>query len=1050
MCFFISKKFDNINKGKFGIVVGKMLEKLLIELAKQVDCIYTLSSNEPIWITKVDSNGLYVETEKSREKLINGEQDKPWEYIPFDFIRTGWKEFIEVRTANSKDFIKTKGRSSFLLAFFHELPFVTKTFKENTVAIQLKEFTTEDLPSEQFHKVIAFLEEVINGVYDPKRLSEQTDSNLYRIKSRGRQDLRLLGFLNDENEKNELLFHEYINAADKYEVIKKQIVKHPYNKIVFEVLKLLSSVDKNEKKAILVELGKLIVRNSRGENLMVDSVAKERTTNLLNWLKAVGIVDDEWNLIQHNHENEWINFNDFKQNIFHSFFIKLRRYRANQLKELLNGKNKISLQQFNEEVWNIGYAVLNDTKLNVFNIIHNNDFDTLKKLNEQLEKNQLIYRGNSIWGTGTRVFGAQLKLTDQEKEQLINNAIEILNRTDLTPLEKVNNLIEIKGFGENIATGLVMVFHPDEFAIYNSQSFGALRKLGYSPETLEDFQKDITSLKETLHAADFIELDWYLYWINQENEERKSLKYWWVNQGQTHKEEKEGGYLWAPKQAKSGTIFAHHRNLIHAKIGDLVFAYSAGEIKAVGIVEREAEEHPKPKEISSGNWEEEGNLVRLTYYDLISPIKKEEIPEEWRLNEPGPFDRNGNVKQGYFFEVSEEFVGKLLGKFKHHFPKEVMDIINVPIQEDVKTLTYEQITNQIHSYISSKGFYYTEEEVINLFLSLKTKPFVILSGISGTGKTKIVQWLAESVGATEKNGRFTLIPVRPDWNDGSDLLGYVDIKGDFKPGPLTKVVLEAEQYPEYPYFVLLDEMNLARVEYYFSDVLSVMESRRWENGKIVSSNLLSKEVAGREIPLPSNVYIVGTVNMDETTHPFSKKVLDRANTIEFNRVNLSHLEFLKELEEVHPIPLKDEAFSAKYLHLKDVYQEYPHIVEQATNELVKVNQFLQPLGAHVGYRVRDEICFYLAYNEEGKLMTYENAFDYCLLQKILPRISGSDSRVQRALEQLYTFCTSFELNGNYDDLVDFSYARYPKSAAKILEMLRRLMDDGFTSFWISS
>ncbi|WP_235600467.1 McrB family protein [Aeribacillus pallidus] len=1026
-----------------------MLEKLLVELAKQIDCIYTLSSNNPNWITKVDSNGFYVETEKSREKFNNGEQDKPWEYIPFDFIRTGWNEFIKVRTANSKDFIKTKGRSSFLMAFFHELPFVTKTIKENSIAIQIKEFTTEDLPSEQFHKVITFLEEVINGIFDPKRLSEQTDSNLYRIKSRARQDLRLLGFLNDENEKNETLFHEYINSEDKYEVIKKQMVKHPYNKTVLEVLKLLSSVDKNEKKAILVELGKFIVRNSRGENLMVDSVAKERTTNLLNWLNAVGLVDDEWSLIQQNPENKLLNFNEFKQNIFHSFFIKLRKYRANQLKELLNGKNKISLQQFNEEVWNIGYAVLNDSKVNVFNLIHNKDFDTLKKLNEQLEKKELIYSGNSIWGTATRVFGAQLKLTDQEKEQLINNAVEILNRTDLTPLEKVKNLVDIKGFGENIATGLVMVFHPDEFAIYNSQSIKALKKLGFSPDTLEAFQKDIAHLKETLHAADFIELDWYLYWINQ-NEERKSLKYWWVNQGQTHKEEKEGGYLWAPKQTKSGTIFAHHRNLVYAKVGDIVFAYSTGEIKAVGIVEREAEELPKPKEISSGNWEEEGNLVRLTYYDLISPIKKEEIPEKWRLNETGPFDRNGNVKQGYFFEVSEEFVGKLLGKFKNHFPKELIEIINIPIQEEEKALTSEQITHHIHSYISSKGFYYTKEEVINLFLSLKTKPFVILSGISGTGKTKIVQWLAESVGATEKNGRFMLIPVRPDWNDGSDLLGYEDIKGEFRPGPLTKVVLEAEQNPEYPYFVLLDEMNLARVEYYFSDVLSVMESRRWENGKIVSSNLLSKEVARREVTFPSNVYIIGTVNMDETTHPFSKKVLDRANTIEFNRVDLSHLEFLKELEEVHPITLKDQAFSAKYLHLKDVYQEYPHIVELATNELVQVNQYLQPLGAHVGYRVRDEICFYLAYAEEGNLMTYKNAFDHCLLQKVLPRISGSDTRVQRALEQLYMFCTGAELHENYEDLANFSYAKYPKSADKILEMLRRLTDDGFTSFWISS
>lgn len=375
---------------------------------------------------------------------------------------------------------------------------------------------------------------------------------------------------------------------------------------------------------------------------------------------------------------------------------------------------------------------------------------------------------------------------------------------------------------------------------------------------------------------------------------------------------------------------------------------------------------------------------------------------------------------------------------------------NVRPDENGIILTSEQITHHIHSYISSKGFYYTKEEVINLFLSLKTKPFVILSGISGTGKTKIVQWLAESVGATEKNGRFTLIPVRPDWNDGSDLLGYEDIKGEFRPGPLTKVVLEAEQNPEYPYFVLLDEMNLARVEYYFSDVLSVMESRRWENGKIVSSNLLSKEVARREVTFPSNVYIIGTVNMDETTHPFSKKVLDRANTIEFNRVDLSHLEFLKGLEEVHPITLKDQAFSAKYLHLKDVYQEYPHIVEQATNELVQVNQYLQPLGAHVGYRVRDEICFYLAYAEEGNLMTYKNAFDHCLLQKILPRISGSDSRVQRALEQLYMFCTGVELHENYEDLANFSYAKYPKSADKILEMLRRLTDDGFTSFWISS
>ena len=227
------------------------------------------------------------------------------------------------------------------------------------------------------------------------------------------------------------------------------------------------------------------------------------------------------------------------------------------------------------------------------------------------------------------------------------------------------------------------------------------------------------------------------------------------------------------------------------------------------------------------------------------------------------------------------------------------------------SLSDRAVVEHIHSYITAKGFYYTQEEVMNLILSLKTKPFVILCGISGTGKTKIAQWLAESVGATEDNGRFTLIPVRPDWNDGSDLLGYVDIKSDFKPGPLTNVITEAENHPDKPYFVVLDEMNLARVEHYFSDVLSVMESRRWENGRMVSSRLLPKETAGRDLFLPSNVYIIGTVNMDETTHPFSKKVLDRANTIEFNRVRLDHLDFLRSLPTVAPLSGGQEWFAAR-------------------------------------------------------------------------------------------------------------------------------------------
>ena len=132
-------------------------------------------------------------------------------------------------------------------------------------------------------------------------------------------------------------------------------------------------------------------------------------------------------------------------------------------------------------------------------------------------------------------------------------------------------------------------------------------------------------------------------------------------------------------------------------------------------------------------------------------------------------------------------------------------------------LDQQSIIDHVSSYIQSKGFFYEKKDLINFFLSLKTKPFVILSGISGTGKTKIVQWFAESLGATEENGQFTLIPVRPDWSDSSDLLGYVNLQGEFQERPLIKVLENADANPNRPYFVVLDEMNLARVEYYFSD-----------------------------------------------------------------------------------------------------------------------------------------------------------------------------------------------------------------------------------------
>ncbi|MBO9128571.1 AAA family ATPase [Bacillus sp. 165] len=533
------------------------------------------------------------------------------------------------------------------------------------------------------------------------------------------------------------------------------------------------------------------------------------------------------------------------------------------------------------------------------------------------------------------------------------------------------------------------------------------------------------------------------------------VSFWWVNQGQTHFQEKEGEYLWAPQQSKQGIPLPHHVNLTKAKVNDIVFCYSGGELKCIGIVKKQAVEAPKPAEIASHGWQEEGYLLELDYFDFLSRIRKGEIPEQWRLEETGPFDRNGNVKQGYFFNVSEKFVKNLYSRFEERFPLEVKEWIKedkvgaeMIYERKEPYLTQKEIVDYISSYIQSKGFYYDKQDIINLFLSLKTKPFVVLSGISGTGKTKIVQWFAESLGATEQNGQFVLLPVRPDWSDSSDLLGYVDIQGKFQERPLIKVLEEAANHPDKPYFVVLDEMNLARVEYYFSDFLSVIESPRWENGEIVTSAVLPESVAGKRITIPANVYMIGTVNMDETTHPLSKKVLDRANTIEFNQVKLNSFEFLMELEEVGAKRVSNDSLTAKFLHLKDCFREHEDLVKQVTHVLVEINEILEPIGAQVGYRVRDEICFYLAYNKSGELLSFDEALNYQIYQKILPRIAGSDGRTEEVLKKLYQLCVNQEFNSGDLHDEDISYAKYARSAKKLSRMLRRFEYDGFTSFWL--
>ena len=406
-------------------------------------------------------------------------------------------------------------------------------------------------------------------------------------------------------------------------------------------------------------------------------------------------------------------------------------------------------------------------------------------------------------------------------------------------------------------------------------------------------------------------------------------------------------------------------------------------------------------------------------------------------------------------ELGNLFNGYNVPNAKATFKKIADDTYEVSIEGGEKEMTIKEKIAAIKTYIAARGFNYEGDLIENFYLSLKSKPFVILAGTSGTGKTRLVKLFAEAIGA-----KMQLVPVRPDWSDSSDLFGHNDLSGQFHPGAIIDFVKQAEWDKDTPYFLCLDEMNLARVEYYLSDFLSIIETRdRKDNGAIETDALVdtsyfqsqsAREKYGR-VYLPENLYIIGTVNMDETTFPFSKKVLDRANTIEFSFVNL----MARATAGGQAVAQKlDNSFlKTDYLYLQDCDDE--DLIDTICFNLEELNQILVKANLHVGYRVRDEISFYMMNNKKAKLLDEDAAFDHEIMQKILPRVQGSSAAIKDVLSELFVKCagdyTGFAGAAAYEQMsayLDSKSCKYPNSAKKIAFMMRRYEEDGFTSYWL--
>lgn len=390
--------------------------------------------------------------------------------------------------------------------------------------------------------------------------------------------------------------------------------------------------------------------------------------------------------------------------------------------------------------------------------------------------------------------------------------------------------------------------------------------------------------------------------------------------------------------------------------------------------------------------------------------------------------------------------------------KKYLEFRNINIEQENKTIIakeiieeYEEIAsvdiiNKVENYIKNQGYNYTYNQLANLYLSLKTKPFTILAGISGTGKSKIIRLFSESI-----NADYTLISIRPDWNDATEILGYKDLKEQFIKGQLTKIILKAKENKNKIYFICLDEMNLARVEYYLSDYLSIIESRKKVGQDIITDNIVEYQENNENISLhiPDNLYLIGTVNMDDTTFQFSRKVLDRANTIEFSDVDLDNL-FFETNEEVESLNVSNDFLKTTYLKTMDIEEEYRDYAKEINKKIIEINEILKKSQKQFAYRVRDEILFYLVENKKAKLLDEDIAFDYQIMQKILPAINGSEQSVYQVLIDLLNFI--FETNDietveEAENYLETTTVKYENSAKKIIYMLKGYQNDGYVSYW---
>lgn len=396
-------------------------------------------------------------------------------------------------------------------------------------------------------------------------------------------------------------------------------------------------------------------------------------------------------------------------------------------------------------------------------------------------------------------------------------------------------------------------------------------------------------------------------------------------------------------------------------------------------------------------------LVTFVPNDLINEYEQKLCSIECEVVKPVPETKEVLVET----QVSSE-------------DRPVQPQINPESQDSLKNVYVDnnaeaEFLKQFIEVVNNDGMLYDEADLIDFHVAMKSSNLVILSGMSGTGKSRLVRLYAKAIGLNEKSAnRLKVVPVKPSWTDDSDLLGYLDTTNMvYRPADtgIVDVLAEAAKNTNGINIICLDEMNLSRVEHYFSQFLSILEGN--ENERVI--RLYNPNIENRvynasdypaEIKIGKNVFFVGTVNVDESTYHFSDKVLDRANVIKLHNRNFSDLKNLlsREKKDIVIKPITMKIFSSfKNNQADDMFilnDEEVNLLNELNN--VMINNLP---NCAIGYRIIRQIDLYLKNLPETSVYPKDKAFDYLLVQRVFTKLRGS-------VDQLKVLVGKFDENGS--------------------------------------